>query len=233
MKLTVIGTGYVGLVTGTCFAEMGNHVYCVDVNENIINNLKKGIIPIYEPQLTDLVIENQQRRNIYFTTDLKYSLERSDVYFIAVGTPMNEDGSCNLTYVYNVAKEIGQYMDHDCFIVIKSTVPVGTSDEVKSIINAELSKRGESFDFKMISNPEFLKEGSAVNDCLLPDRVILGFEDESCRHVMEDLYEPFTDTTRNIYFMNIRSAELTKYAANAMLASRISFMNETLYISFV
>lgn len=226
MKLTVIGTGYVGLVTGTCFAEMGNHVYCVDVNENIINNLKKGIIPIYEPQLTDLVIENQQRRNIYFTTDLKYSLERSDVYFIAVGTPMNEDGSCNLTYVYNVAKEIGQYMDHDCFIVIKSTVPVGTSDEVKSIINEELSKRGESFDFKMISNPEFLKEGSAVNDCLLPDRVILGFEDESCRQVMEDLYEPFTDTTRNIYFMNIRSAELTKYAANAMLASRISFMNE-------
>ncbi|WP_295722227.1 UDP-glucose/GDP-mannose dehydrogenase family protein [uncultured Methanobrevibacter sp.] len=226
MKLTVIGTGYVGLVTGTCFAEMGNKVYCVDVNEKIINNLKNGIIPIYEPQLTDLVIENQKRSNITFTTDTKTSLENSDIYFIAVGTPMNEDGSCNLTYVRNVASEIGQYMDHDCFVVIKSTVPVGTSDEVKSIINEELSKRGESFNFKMISNPEFLKEGTAVNDCLLPDRIIVGFEDQSCKYVMEDLYEPFTDTTRNMYFMNIRSAELTKYAANAMLASRISFMNE-------
>lgn len=226
MKLTVIGTGYVGLVTGTCFAEMGNKVYCVDVNEKIINNLKNGIIPIYEPQLTDLVIENQKRGNITFTTDAKTSLENSDIYFIAVGTPMNEDGSCNLTYVRNVASEIGQYMNHDCFVVIKSTVPVGTSDEVKSIINEELSKRGESFNFKMISNPEFLKEGTAVNDCLLPDRIIVGFEDETCKYVMEDLYEPFTDTTRNMYFMNIRSAELTKYAANAMLASRISFMNE-------
>ncbi len=226
MKLTVIGTGYVGLVTGTCFAEMGNKVYCVDVNEKIINNLKNGIIPIYEPQLTDLVIENQKRGNITFTTDTKTSLENSDIYFIAVGTPMNEDGSCNLTYVRNVASEIGQYMNHDCFVVIKSTVPVGTSDEVKSIINEELSKRGESFNFKMISNPEFLKEGTAVNDCLLPDRIIVGFEDEICKYVMEDLYEPFTDTTRNMYFMNIRSAELTKYAANAMLASRISFMNE-------
>ena len=155
MRLTVIGTGYVGLVTGTCFAEMGNQVYCVDVNKKIINNLKKGIIPIYEPQLSDMVIDNQNKGNITFTTDTKTSLEKSDIYYIAVGTPMSEDGSCDLTYVYNVASEIGQYMNHDCYVVIKSTVPVGTSDEVKSIINEELDKRGEKFDFKMISNPEF------------------------------------------------------------------------------
>lgn len=226
MRLTVIGTGYVGLVTGTCFAEMGNQVYCVDVNEKIINNLKKGIIPIYEPQLSDMVIDNQNKGNITFTTDTKTSLEKSDIYYIAVGTPMSEDGSCDLTYVYNVASEIGQYMNHDCYVVIKSTVPVGTSDEVKSIINEELDKRGEKFDFKMISNPEFLKEGSAVHDCLFPDRIIIGYEDEECYQIMEELYEPFTDNNKNILFMNIKSAELTKYAANAMLASRISFMNE-------
>ena len=226
MRLTVIGTGYVGLVTGTCFAEMGNQVYCVDVNKKIINNLKKGIIPIYEPQLSDMVIDNQNKGNITFTTDTKTSLEKSDIYYIAVGTPMSEDGSCDLTYVYNVASEIGQYMNHDCYVVIKSTVPVGTSDEVKSIINEELDKRGEKFDFKMISNPEFLKEGSAVHDCLFPDRIIIGYEDEECYQIMEELYEPFTDNNKNILFMNIKSAELTKYAANAMLASRISFMNE-------
>ncbi len=226
MKITVIGTGYVGLVTGTCFAEMGNQVYCVDIIEEKINNLKNNIVDIYEPQLEELVKSNQKKGDLIFTTDLKTSIENSDLYFIAVGTPMNEDGSCNLEYVFNVAKSIGEYINHNCYIITKSTVPIGTSVEIGKIIQKELDKRNETFKFNLISNPEFLKEGSAVSDCLRPDRIVVGAENEESFKIMEQLYEPFIRNSYNYVFMNINSAEMTKYAANAMLATKISFMNE-------
>ena len=226
MRITVIGTGYVGLVTGTCFAEMGNQVFCVDIIEEKINNLKNNIVDIYEPQLEELVKSNQERGDLIFTTDLKNAIENSDLYFIAVGTPMDEDGSCNLEYVFNVSKNIGEYMNHDCFVITKSTVPVGTNHEIGKIIQKELDKQNKNYEFNLISNPEFLKEGSAVSDCLRPDRIVVGAENEKSFEVMEQLYEPFIRNSYNFVFMNINSAEMTKYAANAMLATKISFMNE-------
>lgn len=226
MKLTIIGTGYVGLVTGTCFSEMGNEVYCVDVIESKINELKKGNIPIYEPQLQEMVIENQKKGNLIFTTDLKEGIINSNIYFIAVGTPMAEDRSCNLEYVFNVAKSIGKYINKDCYVVTKSTVPVGTGEKIKEIISLELKKRGVNFKFNIISNPEFLKEGTAVNDCMRPDRIIIGSDEEDSFKVMGELYKHFVLNTDNFIFMDLKSAEMTKYAANAMLATKISFMNE-------
>ena len=226
MKLTVIGTGYVGLVTGACFSEMGNNVYCVDVIDEKIENLKKGILPIYEPGLKDLVLKNYQKNNLIFTTDIKEAICNSDVYFIAVGTPMGDDGSANLEYVFGVAEEIGEYMTHDCTIVTKSTVPVGTGYKIREIIQSQLNNRKVNFKFNIISNPEFLKEGSAVSDCLRPDRIIVGCDDEIGFGIMKDLYRPFVLNTENFIMMDLLSAEMTKYAANSMLATKISFMNE-------
>ncbi|MBE6494465.1 MAG: UDP-glucose/GDP-mannose dehydrogenase family protein [Methanosphaera stadtmanae] len=226
MNITIIGTGYVGLVTGTCFSEMGNEVYCVDVIEEKINSLKKGIVPIYEPGLQDLIIKNYERGNLHFTTDLSEGLNNSDACFIAVGTPMGEDGSADLKYVIQVAKQIGQTIIKDMIVVDKSTVPVGTADNVKKIILDELKNRGESFKVTVVSNPEFLKEGNAVNDFMRPERVVIGADDEDAIDYMKELYEPFTRNHERFIQMDLRSAEMTKYASNSMLANRISFMNE-------
>ena len=231
MKVAMIGTGYVGLVTGTCFAATGNNVICVDVAEQKIENLKKGIIPIYEPGLEQMVKSAQQRGNLKFTTDIKEALKESDICFIAVGTPMGEDGSADLQYVMNAAREIGQYMIHDMYIVDKSTVPVGTGDKVKAVIQEELYKRGSDLKFDVISNPEFLKEGNACQDFMHPDRVVIGSENAKSIEVMQELYEPFIRSSEFFVTMDIKSAELTKYAANAMLATKISFINEIANIS--
>ena len=223
MNLTVIGTGYVGLVTGTCFAEMGNKVYCVDIDEEKINNLKKGIIPIYEPHLATMVIDNQVKNNLFFTTNLKEALNNTNIIFIAVGTPQAEDGSVNLNFVHGVAQQIAEVISNDSLIVTKSTVPVGTGFEIKDIIN-ENKKNNVKID--IASNPEFLKEGVAIEDCLHPDRVIIGTENEKSAGILKELYEPFVANHDRFIFMDIRSAEMTKYVANAMLATKISFMNE-------
>jgi UDPglucose 6-dehydrogenase len=226
MNITIIGTGYVGLVTGTCFSEMGNEVYCVDVIEEKIESLKKGIIPIYEPGLEELIKKNYERGNLHFTTDLAPGLENSDLCFIAVGTPMGEDGSADLQYVHQVAKEIGQTITHDIIVVDKSTVPVGTANEVKKIILSELDKRNKKYNVSVVSNPEFLKEGNAVNDFMRPDRVVVGCDDVNSEEMMRVLYEPFTKNHERMIVMDVCSAEMTKYASNSMLANRISFMNE-------
>ncbi len=226
MKLTIIGTGYVGLVTGTCFSEMGNRVYCVDIDDNKINDLKKGIVPIFEPGLKELVIRNSENNNLIFTTELNEGLNDSDICFIAVNTPMANDGTADLQYVMAAAKEIGQLMSHDLIVINKSTVPVGTADKVKKIINKELELRGEKFSINVVSNPEFLKEGAAVEDFMHPDRVIIGSDNEEVIEVIKELYFPFTLNHERFITMDIRSAEMTKYASNAMLATRISFMNE-------
>jgi UDPglucose 6-dehydrogenase len=226
MKITIIGTGYVGLVTGTCFSEMGNNVYCVDIDGDKIKNLKKGIIPIYEPGLEELVIKNNSQGNLIFTTEMFESLNNSDICFIAVGTPMDEDGSADLQYVLDAAKEIGQKMSHDLIVVNKSTVPVGTADKVKETIAQELTKRGVDYNINVVSNPEFLKEGAAVEDFMHPDRIVIGSDNEEVIETMKELYTPFTLNHERFITMDIRSAEMTKYASNAMLATRISFMNE-------
>jgi len=226
MKVSVIGTGYVGLVTGTCFAEMGNTVYCVDTDNDKINNLKNGIVPIYEPGLEALVIKNHKEGSLYFTVEIEEALGMSDICFIAVGTPTNEDGSADLKYVLTVAKDIGRFMNHDMIIVNKSTVPVGTGDEVHKTISQELKKRKENFNFSVVSCPEFLKEGTAIDDCMKPDRVVIGSDNDKAVRVMKELYAPFFLNKDGILVMDRRSAEMTKYAANAMLASRVSFMNE-------
>lgn len=231
MKVTMIGTGYVGLVTGTCFAATGNNVICVDVVEEKINNLKQGIIPIYEPGLEQMVKSAQERGNLDFTTDIRYALANSDICFIAVGTPMGEDGSADLQYVMNAAREIGQYMVHNMYIVDKSTVPVGTGDKVRAVIQEELDKRQSNLQFDVISNPEFLKEGNACQDFMHPDRVVIGSENPKSIEVMQELYEPFIRSSEFFVTMDIKSAELTKYAANAMLATKISFINEIANIS--
>lgn len=231
MKVTMIGTGYVGLVTGTCFAATGNNVICVDVVEEKINNLKQGIIPIYEPGLEQMVKSAQERGNLNFTTDIRYALANSDICFIAVGTPMGEDGSADLQYVMNAAHEIGQYMVHNMYIVDKSTVPVGTGDKVRAVIQEELDKRQSNLQFDVISNPEFLKEGNACQDFMHPDRVVIGSENPKSIEVMQELYEPFIRSSEFFVTMDIKSAELTKYAANAMLATKISFINEIANIS--
>ena len=223
MNLTVIGTGYVGLVTGTCFAEMGNNVYCVDIDEDKIENLKKGIIPIYEPHLATMVIDNQAKNNLFFTTDLKEALNNSNIIFIAVGTPQAGDGSVNLNFVYAVAKQIAENISKDSLIVTKSTVPVGTGFEIKKIIG---ENKINDVNIEIASNPEFLKEGVAIEDCMRPDRVIIGTEDEKSASILKELYEPFVSNHDRFIFMDVKSAEMTKYVANAMLATKISFMNE-------
>ncbi len=222
----MIGTGYVGLVTGTCFAETGNDIICVDVNESKINKLKEGHIPIYEPGLADMVKTNHERGNLLFTTDVKNALEKVNICFIAVGTPMGEDGSADLQYVLAAARDIGRYMVHDMYVVDKSTVPVGTGDRVRAVIAEELRKRGSDLKFDIISNPEFLKEGNACADFMTPDRVIIGSEQPASIEVMKELYEPFIRSREVFIIMDVKSAELTKYAANAMLATKISFINE-------
>jgi UDPglucose 6-dehydrogenase len=225
MKLTIIGTGYVGLVTGACFSEMGNRVYCVDIDDDKINELKNGIIPIFEPGLKELVIRNN-KNSLFFTKELKEGLNNSDICFIAVGTPMGEDGSADLQYVIEAAKEIGQTVSQDIIVVNKSTVPVGTADQVKKTIIKELKKRGVNYNINVVSNPEFLKEGSAVKDFMGPDRIVIGSDDERVIQIMKRLYTPFTINHERFIIMDISSAEMTKYASNAMLATRISFMNE-------
>jgi len=226
MKIAVIGSGYVGLVSGTCFAEMGNRVTCVDINELKIEQLRKGIIPIYEPRLESMVLKNVQKENLIFSTSLKDSIKDVAIVFIAVGTPMGEDGSADLQYVTAVAKEIGENMQHELIVVDKSTVPVGTADKVKKTIQNELDKRGSDLSFHVVSNPEFLKEGDAINDFMKPDRVVVGANNDHAFEIMRRLYHPFTMSFDRIIEMDIRSAEMTKYAANAMLATKISFMNE-------
>jgi len=226
MKLTVIGTGYVGLVTGACFAEMGNTVACVDVDKSKIENLKKGILPIYEPGLDAIVARNFKEGRLAFATSLKDDVARAPLYFIAVGTPPQEDGSADLQHVLAVAREIGQTVDHDCVVVDKSTVPVGTADQVRTAIQKELDRRKRSCQVDVVSNPEFLKEGDAVEDFMRPDRVVVGADSDRARKVMHDLYMPFMRNHERLIFMGVRDAEMTKYAANAMLATKISFMNE-------
>ncbi|MGB0836880.1 MAG: UDP-glucose dehydrogenase family protein [Flavobacteriaceae bacterium] len=226
MKITVIGTGYVGLVTGTCFAEMGNSVTCIDIDAEKVSNLKEGIIPIYEPGLSAMVGRNVEQNRLFFSTDLNDSLGDSAVAFIAVGTPMGEDGSADLQYVLAVAKELGEKMQAPLVVVDKSTVPIGTGDKVKATIQEALEARGVSFDFSVVSNPEFLKEGAAVADFMKPDRVVVGADQEQGFELMRRLYAPFLHNHDRLIEMDIRSAEMTKYAANAMLATKISFMNE-------
>ena len=226
MKLTIVGTGYVGLVTGACFSEMGNKVYCIDIDDGKVDDLKKGIIPIYEPGLEDMVSKNGKNGNLFFSTKLEDGLKNSNICFIAVGTPMGEDGSADLQYVLAAAKEIGQIVYHDLIVVNKSTVPVGTADKVKDIINQELKKRNLEYKIHVVSNPEFLKEGAAVSDFMRPDRVVIGVDDEDVLQTMKELYTPFTINHERFITMDVRSAEMTKYASNAMLATRISFMNE-------
>lgn len=226
MNVAVIGTGYVGLVSGSCFSEMGNKVTCVDVNEEIINKLHRGIIPIYEPGLEKLVLKNVEKKNLFFTTKLEEAIKKAEIVFIAVGTPMGEDGSADLQYVIAVAKEIGEKMTKSLIVVDKSTVPVGTADKVKETIQKELDKRGVKLEFDVVSNPEFLKEGDAINDFMKPDRVVIGAEKDYAFERMKELYSPFFRTHDRFITMDVRSAEMTKYAANAMLATKISFMNE-------
>ena len=226
MNIAIVGTGYVGLVTGTCFAEMGVNVTCVDVQEEKIENLKKGIIPIYEPGLEDLVHKNYGAGRLHFTTDLREVLDGVDVVFSAVGTPPDEDGSADLHYVLEVARTIGRNMNRYVLVVTKSTVPVGTARKVKAAIAEELEKRGVDLPFDVASNPEFLKEGNAVDDFMKPDRVVVGVESERAKELMERLYKPFMMNNYRLLFTDIPSAEMIKYAANSMLATRISFMND-------
>ncbi len=226
MRVTVIGTGYVGLVTGACLAEMGNHVTCVDVDRHKIENLKQGVLPIYEPGLEDIVSESQKTGLLRFTTDLAEGMEHSEICFIAVGTPPGEDGSADLSYVVAAAGGIGKVLKQYCVVVDKSTVPVGTAEKVRAAIQAELDRRGAGIEFDVASNPEFLKEGAAVEDFRRPDRIVIGADSARARQTMHNLYAPFVRNHDRFYFMGVKEAELTKYAANAMLATRISFMNE-------
>lgn len=226
MNIAVIGTGYVGLVSGTCFSEMGNRVTCVDINQEKIDKLHEGIIPIYEPGLEKMVLKNVENQTLFFTTNLEEAIKYAEVVFIAVGTPMDEDGSADLQYVLSVAKEIGQKMAKDLIVVDKSTVPVGTADKVKETILQELNKKGKNFKVEVVSNPEFLKEGDAINDFMKPDRVVIGAESDNAFKKMKEIYSPFFRTHDRFITMDVRSAEMTKYAANAMLATKISFMNE-------
>ncbi|MBT5394746.1 MAG: UDP-glucose/GDP-mannose dehydrogenase family protein [Flavobacteriaceae bacterium] len=227
MNLTVIGTGYVGLVSGTCFAEMGNKVHCIDIDQQKIDHLKNGVIPIYEPGLEAMVKRNVENNSLHFSTDLAAQLPTTDVAFIAVGTPMGEDGAADLQYVLQVAKSIGTHMTKPLIIVDKSTVPVGTADKVRNAIQEALDLRGENISFSVVSNPEFLKEGDAIADFMKPDRVVIGAEDPEACEVMRKLYMPFFRSSMDrLITMDVRSAEMTKYVANAMLATKISFMNE-------
>ena len=226
MKICVVGTGYVGLVAGTCFAESGNDVMCVDVDESKIEGLKKGIIPIYEPGLKELVLRNSEEGRLSFTTDIVAAVKESLVIFIAVGTPPGEDGSADLKYVINVARDIGRNMESYKIIVDKSTVPVGTADKVRAAVAEELAARRTHIEFDVVSNPEFLKEGAAIDDFMKPDRVVIGSDNVRTAEIMKELYSPFMRKSNRLIVMDVRSAEMTKYAANAMLATKISFMNQ-------
>ena len=226
MNIAVVGTGYVGLVTGTCFAETGANVTCIDTNAEKIDALKRGVIPIYEPGLEEMVLRNVKAERLHFTTSLEGCLDDVSIVFSAVGTPPNEDGSADLKYVLEVARSIGASMNHYLLVVTKSTVPVGTAMKVKDVIRGELNRRGLSIDFDVASNPEFLKEGNAISDFMTPDRVVVGVESEKARELMTKLYRPFLLNNFRVIFMDISSAEMTKYAANSMLATRISFMND-------
>jgi UDPglucose 6-dehydrogenase len=226
MKVTVFGTGYVGLVTGTCLAEMGNQVICVDIDHAKVEGLNNGQIPIFEPGLTPMVVNNHQEGRLQFTTDAKSAIEHAEILFIAVGTPPDEDGSADLQYVLAVAGTIGQHLSHYAVIVNKSTVPVGTADRVQATIEKALTGRNADIGFDVVSNPEFLKEGDAVKDCMRPDRIVIGAKSSKALDLLKKLYAPFNRNHDRIVAMDVRSAELTKYAANAMLATKISFMNE-------
>lgn len=227
MKIAIVGTGYVGLVTGTCFSEMGVNVYCIDIDPDKIENLKKGIIPIYEPGLEDMVIRNYQAGRLHFSTDLSSVINDVDIIFIAVGTPPDEDGGADVKHVLSVARTIGASLNKYVLVVTKSTVPVGTSVNIKNVIRQELDKRGlTDLDFDIASNPEFLKEGSAIDDFMHPDRVVVGIENDKAKGLMDRLYKPFTINNYRMIYTDIASAEMIKYAANAMLATRISFMND-------
>lgn len=226
MNIAIIGTGYVGLVSGACFAEMGVNVTCVDVDKQKIDNLANGVVPIYEPNLTDMVIKNHSAGRLHFSTDLKSCLSDVEVLFCAVGTPPDEDGAADLRYVLDVARTVGQNIDKYILFVTKSTVPVGTARKVKAVIAEELSRRGVDVEFDVASNPEFLKEGAAIKDFMSPDRIVVGTESQRARQIMDKLYKPFTLNHYRMIYTDIPSAEMIKYASNAMLATRISFMNE-------
>lgn len=226
MRITIIGTGYVGLVTGTCLAEYGNDVLCLDVDPRKIEILQNGGIPIYEPGLEEMVKRNVAAGRLRFTTNIEESVAHGTIQFIGVGTPPDEDGSADLQYVTAAARNIGKYMSDYKVVVDKSTVPVGTADKVSAAIQGELAQRGAAIKFSVVSNPEFLKEGAAVEDFMRPDRIVIGVADEAARDIMHSIYAPFVRNHDRILYMDVRSAELTKYAANAMLATRISFMNE-------
>ncbi|HZH44541.1 MAG TPA: UDP-glucose/GDP-mannose dehydrogenase family protein [Lysobacter sp.] len=226
MRVTIFGTGYVGLVTGTCLAEVGHDVVCVDIDKNKVDGLNRGIIPIYEPGLEPMVKANHAAGRLHFTTDAAQAIGHGEVIFIAVGTPPDEDGSADLKYVLAVARTIGEHIDKPAIVVNKSTVPVGTADKVRAAIGEVLAKRGANVAFEVVSNPEFLKEGDAVNDCMRPDRIVIGSSNPDAVEKLKRLYAPFNRNHERIVAMDVRSAELTKYAANAMLATKISFMNE-------
>ena len=226
MKITVVGTGYVGLVTGACLADVGIQVTCVDIDQKKIDNLKQGILPIYEPGLEDIVSRNYQKGRLSFSTNLSEAIVDSQAAFIAVGTPPGEDGSADLKYVLGVANEIGQSMTNYMVVITKSTVPVGTAEKVRGAVEAALSPRGKDYSFDVASNPEFLKEGAAVEDFMKPDRIVVGVDSEEAKSILERIYRPFTLNGHPVIFMDIPSAEMTKYAANAMLATKISFMND-------
>ena len=226
MKIAIVGTGYVGLVSGTCFSEMGVDVTCVDVDKNKVQNLQNGIIPIYEPGLEELIRRNMAAERLHFTTDLREVLDDVEVVFSAVGTPPDEDGSADLKYVLEVARTIGRYINKYLVVVTKSTVPVGTAIKVKNTIQEELDRRGVNIEFDVASNPEFLKEGAAIEDFMRPDRVVVGVDSDQAKEIMTRLYRPFMLTNDRMIFTDIPSAEMIKYAANSMLATRISFMND-------
>jgi len=226
MKITIVGTGYVGLVTGTCFAEVGIDVHCVDIDKKKVENLNNGIIPIYEPGLEEMVQRNVEKKRLFFTTELGPTLKDCQVVFSAVGTPPDDDGSADLKYVLDVAREVGRNMEQYMLIVTKSTVPVGTAEKVRKAIKGELDKRGVDIPFDVASNPEFLKEGAAVDDFLKPDRIVVGVDSHRAEELMKKLYKPFTMNGHPVIFMDIVSAEMTKYAANSMLATKISFIND-------
>ena len=226
MKLCIVGTGYVGLVSAACFAEMGNSVTCIDVNKDVVARLNAGSVHIFEPGLEPMVRRSHADGRLKFTTSLADGLVGADCAFICVGTPPGEDGSCDLHYVEQVAREVGRTMENDLIVVDKSTVPVGTADRVRAIITEELAARGKNFDFEVVSNPEFLKEGDAISDFMKPDRVVIGTSSDKAAATMRELYAPFARTRDKLIVMGIRSAEMTKYAANCMLATKISFINE-------
>ena len=226
MKIAIVGTGYVGLVTGTCFSEVGMDVTCIDIDQRKLANLTQGILPIYEPGLDEMVKRNVEKKRLHFSTSLKDSIQGAEVVFIAVGTPPDEDGSADLKYVLGVAASIGEHMQHPLVVVTKSTVPVSTAEKVRKALKDQLVKRNSDIDFYVASNPEFLKEGAAIEDFMKPDRIVVGIDRPEAEDLMRKLYKPFLMNGHPIYFMDIPSAEMTKYAANAMLATKISFMND-------